>query len=521
MIIGFEGTTQKRNHRAAALCAIAASSALDYRQKALILSLNDKTTHELRCEDLLVGKKIQASSVAALANTFSDTGIDALLSRVESERLTKDHFDTCCLQTINKNATLDVAAATSKLSLEEELLSKIDDIKALLDAAKNEYDCIYVLLPHNNEKLVKKLLPQMDKVVICVGQGPKEDYVAPSKKAGVVLITDYDNDSQYSTRYLSKQYPFPVYALKHNALFRDSCINLEMLNFILTNEKDEPYDDNYDFISTLKSVTNQLVGNVEPLKQKEVEYIRLKEKEAKALELKTLNQDSVKEVETKQKGFLFFKKKRTVLTVDETNNEVITPVEPITETEDMLNELEKTVITHESDMDKKPTVKKPPVKKAPVKKAPASRSASNNKKETLSDLSDNDGEAKKNTSKSGSSVKKSTTSKTTAVKTTAAKNTTTAKATAAKATSAKTTTAKTTAVKATTSKTTATTAKKTASKVAETKKVAEKKETGKATTKASPAKTTTKASASTSSGTKKATATSAAIKVAKKQTSNK
>lgn len=370
MVIGVIGSTLNRNHRVEALCSIATASSISFKQKSLIISLCNRDGQEVLCEDLLVGKQLDTNNVLALSNTFSDTGIDALLSRVESERITQDTFDTCCLQTLKGIYTMDIATATSKTSLEEELISKIQDVQNLFESAQNVYDILYVLLPHNNPRLTKKLYPLLDKVVVCVNQGLKENILEPTKKTGYVLVTDYDNASQFSTKYLGKQYGYPTYALKHNALFKDACTTNNLLKFFLLNEKIDQSDDNYDLMHNLMKLAETMVGNVEPVKQKEYELTRLTPHIEQKPEMKKLEKEMA-EPKTVKKGFLFFRKKRTIVTA---NTEAV-HVEAGMNNQNSDNTEEK----KEDSMEKEVTKKKP----AAVKKAESKPAASDKKTKTV------------------------------------------------------------------------------------------------------------------------------------------
>lgn len=370
MVIGVIGSTLNRNHRVEALCSIATASSISFKQKSLIISLCNRDGQEVLCEDLLVGKQLDTNNVLALSNTFSDTGIDALLSRVESERITQDTFDTCCLQTLKGIYTMDIATATSKTSLEEELISKIQDVQNLFESAQNVYDILYVLLPHNNPRLTKKLYPLLDKVVVCVNQGLKENILEPTKKTGYVLVTDYDNASQFSTKYLGKQYGYPTYALKHNALFKDACTTNNLLKFFLLNEKIDQSDDNYDLMHNLMKLAETMVGNVEPVKQKEYELTRLAPHIEQKPEMKKLEKEMA-EPKTVKKGFLFFRKKRTIVTA---NTEAV-HVEAGMNNQNSDNTEEK----KEDSMEKEVMKKKP----AAVKKAESKPAASDKKTKTV------------------------------------------------------------------------------------------------------------------------------------------
>lgn len=381
MVIGVIGSTLNRNHRVEALCSIATASSISFKQKSLIISLCNRDGQEVLCEDLLVGKQLDTNNVLALSNTFSDTGIDALLSRVESERITQDTFDTCCLQTLKGIYTMDIATATSKTSLEEELVSKIQDVQNLFESAQNVYDILYVLLPHNNSKLTKKLYPLLDKIVVCVNQGLKEDILEPTKKTGHVLVTDYDNASQFSTKYLGKQYGYPTYALKHNALFKDACTTNNLLKFFLLNEKIDQSDDNYDLMHNLMKLAETLVGNVEPVKQKEYELTRLTPHIEQKPEMKKLEKEMA-EQKTVKKGFLFFRKKRTIVTA---NTEAVHVEAGINnQNSDNAEEMKKETVEKEAVKKKPAAVKKAESKPATTDKKTVSGSK-NEKKQSEND----------------------------------------------------------------------------------------------------------------------------------------
>ncbi len=309
MVVGFIGKSQTETLQA--ISVVSALTALKKRS-VLVISLYNKS--DISIEDILVGKKINAAEISPLGNVYIDSGIDALMSRVESERIEKEHFDTCCLQTLNSNGyVLDIANHSNKTSLESELLSKEEDLKVLFEAAQKNYDFVFCFIPENT-KLQKTLFKMSDKIIVCVPQGKKKTIPAVNKKNAYILVCDYENNSPYSDRYLSKQYDIPAFTLKHNADLKNAYIGHDVLTFIMNNEKSEPFDDNFDFINSINRFCDALIGNM-PERSIEEDSIPSIQENHQQDELKKLLPENVEE-KTVTRG-LFFRKKVKVTTYNE------------------------------------------------------------------------------------------------------------------------------------------------------------------------------------------------------------
>lgn len=301
MIILFRGTDKSKNNAPHALAVCASISAIRFAQKTLILQLMTKHT----IENLLVGKRLRNATIKAMEFDFEDTGIDALLRRVETQRLSKEHFDTSCLPALNSENALDIAEVSKKADFQKELLSKEDELKDLLRYAADVYDNIFILADGKDHEQLKIVNPLVDCSVTCVPQGNKEIYAEPAEK-NYFLVTDFDRNSTYNVRYMKRQYNAAnMNIMPYNVGFKDAYNTGTALQYILSNNQVDSTDANRFFVESMQKLTEKLMeGTVEA--QPELTFQKRKAPVMKPPVLEDYG-DAEVTVSTKKKGFLFKK----------------------------------------------------------------------------------------------------------------------------------------------------------------------------------------------------------------------
>ena len=246
MIVMFQGTNEAANGVAEASCIAAVMSAAKYNKKTLFIQMTEATG--INIENLLIGKKKSETEVKLGKYQLEDKGIDALIRRAASAKLTEDAFDSTCSQLLAYRHMLDVAGITKKEDFELNLTKK--DINTILNNAKKIYNNIVILLDGQNTTIMQETLEYADVIVTCFSQKPvKEEYNDFEGKRSLKLITDYDSMSAYSAMFLKKQFKErKIYLIPHNTGYRDACISGTLLPYLLKNINNTHEDDNYIFM---------------------------------------------------------------------------------------------------------------------------------------------------------------------------------------------------------------------------------------------------------------------------------
>lgn len=245
MIMMIEGTNESSNHAAEVACIVAVMSAAKYNKRTLLIQLTDVA--EENTENLLIGKKKAETEVKLGKYQLEDKGIDALIRRAVSSRLTEDGFDATCTQMLSYRHMLDVAGITKKEDFELNLSTK--EIATILKNAKKVYNNVVILLNGKNTTIMQEVLELADVYITCFSQKPVvEEYNAFEGIRSLKVITDYDSASAYSAMVLKKQFKErKIYLIPHNSGYRDACISGTLLTYLLKNINNTHEDDNYFF----------------------------------------------------------------------------------------------------------------------------------------------------------------------------------------------------------------------------------------------------------------------------------
>lgn len=245
MIIMFQGTNEKDNGACGAACIAAVMSAAKYNKRTLFIQMTG--SDEKNIEDYLIGKKKQETEVKLGRYQLEDKGIDALIRRAASSKLTEDGFDATCTQMLSYRHMLDVAGVTKKEDFAVSITKK--DVETILKNAKKIYNNIVLLLDGKNTAIMQEILELCDVYVTCFSQQPVvEEYNSFEGKRSIKLITDYDSTSAYSAMFLKKAlHERKIYLIPHNTGYRDAYIGGTLLSFLLKNINNTKEDDNYVF----------------------------------------------------------------------------------------------------------------------------------------------------------------------------------------------------------------------------------------------------------------------------------
>lgn len=378
MVTIVRGTDKNNNKAAHATAILAGLSSVRKSRKALILQFYQATP----IEDLLIGKKRGETEIREIGFMFEDNGIDALFRRVETQRLMKEHFDACCTPILNAENLLDIATFSKKENFEDELLSREEDIEALIEQAKEIYDDIYIYANSKNHKLLNILNKYCDLGIICIRQGLQEEIHDFTEKY-FYLITSYDNNSIYNIRYMKNMYKTKaILTLPYSVGFKDAYNMGTLMQFLGKNEKIGKDDDNYPLMSAADLIVKTYLESKEP----EIKELpKLQDTEDAKVEGEEFDDYTQPDVVIIEKKRIFSKKTKKIVEPVEKetsaskrkakkeekknrknkkNAEVVTPEEPQTE------EFEEPVVQAAPQRRKKKPV---PVEKRPVEKRPVKK----------------------------------------------------------------------------------------------------------------------------------------------------
>lgn len=254
MVILFRGTYRSRNNAPQSLALFAGMTVVKYARKTLILQMASRYS----VEEYLMGKQMRDQIIKNEMNMFDDVGIDALLRRVETQKLDARHFSSFCQELYAEPNMFDMAFKSKKDDFEEEILSREKDVARLIEQAKEIYDDIYILIDGKNEKLSEMMNNLVDIVFVCVPQGHHEDFPTNSEKTRI-LVTNFDSRSSYDLKSMGKRYSVGEIAhIPFNIMYRDYCFSQNLIRFIMTNDKVGPDDDNYDIIDSVCTIIEKI-----------------------------------------------------------------------------------------------------------------------------------------------------------------------------------------------------------------------------------------------------------------------
>lgn len=108
MIISVRNMTGMDAHSSRILACLASSVVYRYNKRVLVLQIGIHSP----VEDVLAGRKIRDSHILSSESAFEDSGMDALLRRIEIGPLSAKQFSDCCHSMVKGNNTFDVAGVS-------------------------------------------------------------------------------------------------------------------------------------------------------------------------------------------------------------------------------------------------------------------------------------------------------------------------------------------------------------------------------------------------------------------------
>lgn len=329
MVIGVQGTASADNDMTGIASLVAVMSALK-KKKTLILQLSQ--SEDKSALFLLEGKELNEGRTSEMSSyRMSDKGIDALLRRANTIRLTQDNFETACEDVMDYNF-LDVADTTTKIDFREGIT--VEGVSNIIKYANEIYDNIILIIDAKDhedgaETTMSDMLGICDICITCVPQCPNKDIFNPAVgKKNIFVIPKFDSMSKYSLQYMKKLYgQKKMYALPYNSGYHDAKITGTLYRFVLANKEIDKDDNNSIFMSAISKIMDDLQDAEEKKAANDeamAEDLREAELE-KQKELEKVEQFSAHEVEVKSGPFGLFKKKEMKIGFDVTDEPFETP----------------------------------------------------------------------------------------------------------------------------------------------------------------------------------------------------
>ena len=259
MVILFRGTAESDNKSQQALALYAGINAARHGRRTLVIQLMDR--HPV--EHILIGRKMRETSLAGEGYELSETGIDSLMRNAEVSRIEPEQFAAYSTAIFDTKNLLDVIDVSKKPDFENELLKRFNHMEAILKAAKNIYEDIYILGNGQREDVLGLINPHVDISFTCVPQGIQETILAPAGN-NVIMVMDYDRDSAYDSKRMAKAYGVKAVAILPYATgFKDACNSLDLATFVLKNSKVKQSDINAYLMGRVYDVSQKVLGRKE------------------------------------------------------------------------------------------------------------------------------------------------------------------------------------------------------------------------------------------------------------------
>lgn len=257
-ITGFNG---KKNQSTYATAVLSAMCSLNKGTKTLVLQLVNKDVESI--EYFLTGVE-KATVFVEEGLTFTNEGIDGLMRIADNLKLNKEDFDQMCLS-LRKENRLDIAEISKSNVFVSNIIPRLDNVNQILKNASEVYDDIFVLLPSNDEEVIKAVneLDIVDRSIYCVKQG----YYQKGNiygNAPLLLVMDYDENSRFTLKILRSSMRLGkniiTRKVNYNIGAKDAAYSNELLGYILSNRDIDEEDLNFIWKKDIVKVLSDILG---------------------------------------------------------------------------------------------------------------------------------------------------------------------------------------------------------------------------------------------------------------------
>ncbi len=266
MRILIHGTNESGNYADRILSALSTTCLTKYGRKCLVLQLNSK--HPI--EEVMVGRDKATTDIKG-EFTFKDSGMDALWKRVRTGGVSEQEFSDCCKNISKQENGLDVAEVSENANFRNTVFSQIEFFEKLVVAAEDVYKVVFIFVDNDDTEMIEKLReetitgsPFIDKEIICVSQGPKEDISVNSNT--YLAVKNFDFNSEFTVKNMSSDYGTKnIFPIPYNIGFKDACLKKDAIRFLSLNVSPEEADDNLTFSENISKFVGILLGIEEPV----------------------------------------------------------------------------------------------------------------------------------------------------------------------------------------------------------------------------------------------------------------
>lgn len=267
MIIGIQSSSKKKNNIIGITALLSSITSINCNAKTLVLQFQNPTSEAV--EEVFDKEMYEDESENKGKYSFEQNGIDSLLYEATKGELQRGVIESKSKSFLatKEESILNVVEVSKQLQFET-ITDDYGAIKRLLSKANEEFEYVFVVLPRR-EELKKEILKLCHYNIMCVPQGFKANVISfdsdidTSKteiegQKDIYVVADFDEESSFSLKKTRNFYNTKTaYACYHNAEYKDAYINRRVLNFVRSNIKVTSEENNYSFISELKTLIGE------------------------------------------------------------------------------------------------------------------------------------------------------------------------------------------------------------------------------------------------------------------------
>lgn len=197
------------------------------------------------------------------AESFRDTGIDALLRDYKSRPLTEEVVLSDCVSLMSRQYSLFLGTVNRNKDFYEKEMQL--SFNSIVDEIEKYNKYVFIDISSGYGKLSRKIAEHTDVLIINLSQNKhviEEYFEEPIEHNNIIYVFgNYDCNSKYNIRNLTKLYPklkHNCYCIYHNAGFMDAQNEGQTIEYVLKNRNCAELSDNYDFINSVQEIINTL-----------------------------------------------------------------------------------------------------------------------------------------------------------------------------------------------------------------------------------------------------------------------
>lgn len=263
MIALIHGTDTHSNRSDRIAIAIAGATNFRFAKKVLLLSMSKR----FDLVDTLIGKSTSNNKIISRGYTFDDSGLDALLRRMETGSLNAESFSDCCTNIVQTDNGFDVASPSKRADLESFIAKSETFLKRFFDVANKVYDLVLVVGDGRERESLKVLQSLCEREVVVITQGEKTS-ISLGRKDALYCIDNYDQSSIFNYKRMKELYGVQsdskMYPVPYNIRFKDSCRSRAAIEFIAKNVETDKTDDDFIFNDCITKLASAVLGQEVP-----------------------------------------------------------------------------------------------------------------------------------------------------------------------------------------------------------------------------------------------------------------